>query len=143
MGLMKVLNKKYGLILPRTSTSLRAQTPMGNSKMVVDQLQVLLPSNSCPPRNQMVCNMNIDGDKMLIEESSEDRGSKVVGILIWYCIGLLTLLETRTSGVKIDKVIKNLRMNSWYKVDAQGFFGGIWIAWDSFLIKVDIIGLHP
>ncbi|RDY04120.1 hypothetical protein CR513_12209, partial [Mucuna pruriens] len=70
--MMKVLDDKYGLILPRTDTSSSALSLVDNSKMVVDQLEVLLLFNCRPLENQPVCNMNIDGDKLLIGESSED-----------------------------------------------------------------------
>ncbi|RDY14793.1 hypothetical protein CR513_00070, partial [Mucuna pruriens] len=74
---------------------------------------------------------------MLIGESSKDRGvqgggdaditngaaGKIVSrlirdLILKYHIGLSALLETRINGVKADKVIKNLIMDSWYEVDA-------------------------
>ncbi|RDX83591.1 hypothetical protein CR513_35462, partial [Mucuna pruriens] len=135
---MKALDEKYDLILLGTSTSSRALTLVDNSKILVDQLQVLLPSNSRPPRNQMMCNMNIDGGAIgkIVPRLIKD-------LILKYHIGLLALLEIGINDVKVDKVIKNLGVDSWYKVDIQGFSRVIWIAWDSSLIKKDIIGSHP
>ncbi|RDX85375.1 hypothetical protein CR513_33447, partial [Mucuna pruriens] len=56
-------------------------------------------------------------------------------LILKYRITLLALLETRINGVKADKVIKNLGMDSWYKVDAQGFFGGPRFTWEGKGVK--------
>ncbi|KAH1106200.1 hypothetical protein J1N35_009968 [Gossypium stocksii] len=44
-------------------------------------------------------------------------------------LGIVVLVETRISGVKADKVIKNIGMANSHRVEACGFSRGIWILW--------------
>ena len=82
-----------------------------------------------------------------------------VNILIWNCRGavkrnfagfikdlrknygfsILVLLETRISGLKADRISSQLGYDGMFRVDPDGFAGGIWIFWDMNLWKLDIL----
>ncbi|XP_039045113.1 uncharacterized protein LOC120184804 [Hibiscus syriacus] len=73
----------------------------------------------------------------------------MVNILMWNCQGAakplfrrilkemihkhkqqaIAILETRISGEQADKTINNLGFENSFRVEAQGFSGGIWIRW--------------
>ncbi|XVF35202.1 hypothetical protein REPUB_Repub18cG0125100 [Reevesia pubescens] len=44
-------------------------------------------------------------------------------------VDLLIIVEPRVSGNTADKVIRELQFDSFTKVDAVGFSGGLWILW--------------
>ena len=51
---------------------------------------------------------------------------------------LVVILEPRVSGVKTDDFIKKNGFDNSHRVEAVGFFGGIWILWRSF-IEVEVL----
>ncbi|KAF7803052.1 reverse transcriptase [Senna tora] len=53
---------------------------------------------------------------------------------------VVILTETRLSGARADSVIPTLGFDSFIKVDAMGFAGGIWVLWHSHLINVNALG---
>ena len=46
-----------------------------------------------------------------------------------YKPNVLVILETRISGIKADRVIKNMGFGRSHQIEAEGFSGGIWIMW--------------
>ena len=78
-------------------------------------------------------------------------------ILVWNCQGaaskkfcsvvnslieihkpeMLMLLEPRISGIKAELLIHFLKFNHSYRVEALGYYGGIWILWnDNWSVQV-------
>ncbi|KAK4277819.1 hypothetical protein QN277_015755 [Acacia crassicarpa] len=56
---------------------------------------------------------------------------KTKDIVNKYYVNILCLLEPRISGVRADKVCRKLGFSHWMRVEATGFFGGIWVLWNS------------
>ena len=74
-----------------------------------------------------------------------------INLLIWNCCGvekrnfgafirdlrmsyhftILVLLETKISGFKADKVVRNIGFDGSFRVDTDGYVGAIWVLWDS------------
>ncbi|KAL1178795.1 hypothetical protein V6Z11_A03G118300, partial [Gossypium hirsutum] len=54
---------------------------------------------------------------------------------------LISLIETRVSGAKADSIITKLGFHYSHRVEAVGFFGGIWIGWKE-SIRVDVLKNH-
>lgn len=52
---------------------------------------------------------------------------------------ILALLETRVSGPVADRVCQQIGWGSWYRVEAAGFSGGIWIFWKEEVVDVKVI----
>ena len=59
-----------------------------------------------------------------------------------YRLCLVGLVETKISGLKADQVCKKLDLNSWIRIEAVGFSGGIWVLWKD-CIKLEVIRTHP
>lgn len=57
-------------------------------------------------------------------------------------VNLLALYETRISGETALRKIARLGFDSWFRVDATGFSGGICILWDSACLNVEILASH-
>lgn len=55
---------------------------------------------------------------------------------------LLALFETKMSGRSADDVCRKLNYNSWIRVEAIGFSGGIWLMWNEDL-DIQISHTHP
>ncbi|KAG8478613.1 hypothetical protein CXB51_028415 [Gossypium anomalum] len=55
---------------------------------------------------------------------------------------IISLLETRVSGAKVDNVIARLGFPNSHRVGAIGFSGGIWVCWKN-TVSVEIISNHP
>ena len=66
-------------------------------------------------------------------------GSFIKDISKLYGFYILVLLETRHSGTRADKVASKLGFDSLFRVDADGFAGGIWIFWDSAYCKLKVL----
>jgi len=43
---------------------------------------------------------------------------------------IVVLLETHISGTRADTVCRKLGFQGCFRVEAQGFSGGIWLLWD-------------
>ena len=56
-----------------------------------------------------------------------------------YGFSILVLLEIRLSGCRANKVAKKFCFDGSFRVDADGFAGGIWVFWDSSLWNVSIL----
>lgn len=56
-----------------------------------------------------------------------------------YRFQVLVILEPRVSGQRADKIIEKLDYGSSYRIEANGFSGGIWLLWDQSYVKIDII----
>ncbi|CAN1125950.1 hypothetical protein LINPERHAP2_LOCUS3150 [Linum perenne] len=55
-------------------------------------------------------------------------------------LGLAAIIvEPKISGVKAAKVVDKLGFDSNFRVDAIGFKGGVWLAWNSNLVSFDIV----
>lgn len=54
----------------------------------------------------------------------------------------LRLLEPRTNGAQADSICRKLGFDTWVRVEAYGYSGGIWVFWKDSL-KVDVLLPHP
>lgn len=54
-------------------------------------------------------------------------------------VQMLIIIEPRISGVKADKIITKLGYDYNYRVEAEGFSGGIWLLWDKSNVNIHII----
>lgn len=55
---------------------------------------------------------------------------RVKDVLAGKNVSIFVLLETRVSGVKADRIIRKLGFNTWIRLEATGYAGGIWILWN-------------
>jgi len=56
---------------------------------------------------------------------------------------LIVLLETHISGRRADDVCTRIGFQGMYRVEAQGFMGGIWLLWDPCEMQVNILRAQP
>ena len=56
-----------------------------------------------------------------------------------YGINVMCLLEPRISGIKADRVVKKLGFSNWWRVEATGYAGGIWVLWNEVEVSVEYI----
>lgn len=57
--------------------------------------------------------------------------SRNIKEMMWLCKpGILSLLEPRNSKEIIDGVCKRKGRKNWFRVEADGFSGGIWLLWN-------------
>ncbi|KAI9080518.1 hypothetical protein K1719_037484 [Acacia pycnantha] len=56
-----------------------------------------------------------------------------------YKIDVMVILEPQISGGQANKVIKSWGFGHSYRVEAEGFSGGIWILWELEGLKVDVL----
>ncbi|KAI9111378.1 hypothetical protein K1719_017068 [Acacia pycnantha] len=56
-----------------------------------------------------------------------------------YRVDVVAILEPRISGNQATKVIRSWGFGHSYRVEADGFSGGIWLLWESDCLRVDII----
>lgn len=55
---------------------------------------------------------------------------------------LLCLIEPKVSGNQANSICLNLGFDEWIRVEAVGFFGGIWVLWKN-VHNIEIISTHP
>ncbi|KAK5785567.1 hypothetical protein PVK06_040163 [Gossypium arboreum] len=55
---------------------------------------------------------------------------------------IVCLFETRTSGVRADRIISQIRMAWSCRIEANGFSNGIWTLWNE-IVSIDILAIHP
>ncbi|XP_039032140.1 uncharacterized protein LOC120167094 [Hibiscus syriacus] len=53
---------------------------------------------------------------------------------------IIAMMETHTSGKRVDRIINNMGYINSFRIEAQGHSGGIWILWDN-LVKVKILSI--
>lgn len=56
-----------------------------------------------------------------------------------YCIHVFIIVEPRVSGGRAEKIISRISFSKNYRVEAEGYSGGIWILWEETQVKIDII----
>lgn len=56
-----------------------------------------------------------------------------------YSIHVLIIVEPRVSGQRVESIIAKLRFQNNFRVEAEGFSGGIWVLWEGDIVNVDII----
>ncbi|XP_061342523.1 uncharacterized protein LOC133288720 [Gastrolobium bilobum] len=86
-------------------------------------------------------------DSILDEQVTPLEGRKEFPALIKdlkyrFKLSVLALLETRISGSRGDKIINKLGFSQYFKHDAVGFAGGIWLLWEDRKTKVEIVAVH-
>ena len=57
-------------------------------------------------------------------------------------LSIIALVETRISGPRAQSVCGKIGFSRCFRVEAQGFQGGIWVLWNSKEIGVDVIKSH-
>lgn len=57
-----------------------------------------------------------------------------------YSIRVMALMETRVSGARADKITTRLGFSNWFRVEATGFAGGIWVLWNNWDVDIQYIG---
>lgn len=60
-----------------------------------------------------------------------------------YRPAIVAILEPRVGGAVADRQCGGMGMSSWYRVEADGFRGGIWLLWDDEQVKVVILHAQP
>jgi len=55
---------------------------------------------------------------------------------------IVALVETRISGTRAQEVCDRIGFRNCFRVEAQGFQGGIWVLWNSDEIGVEVINSH-
>ncbi|KAE8694600.1 hypothetical protein F3Y22_tig00110777pilonHSYRG00077 [Hibiscus syriacus] len=78
-----------------------------------------------PPENEVECTTNV------LKEYTHEHKPHIVA-----------LIETRISYRNDDHVIYKFEFNKYFRVEAAGFSGGIWLIWDKPLM-VDLVVFHP
>lgn len=56
-----------------------------------------------------------------------------------YHLDFIAVLETRISGVKANAVIRRIGLQDGFRVEAQGFSGGIWCMWDQNCPHISVV----
>lgn len=56
-----------------------------------------------------------------------------------YNVHILTIVETRVSGKRAEKIISKPGLSNNYRVEATGFSGRIWLLWEGECVSVNII----
>ncbi|XP_061361637.1 uncharacterized protein LOC133305430 [Gastrolobium bilobum] len=59
-----------------------------------------------------------------------------------YNIKVLVLTEVRISGLDADRKIKQIIFSDYFKQDARGFVGGIWVMWDKTEGDISLLASH-
>jgi len=57
-------------------------------------------------------------------------------------LSIVALFETRISGPRAQQVCERIGFRNFFRVDAQGFQGGIWVLWNSDEFDVDVLNTH-
>ena len=52
---------------------------------------------------------------------------------------ILSIFEPRISGLKAQRIIKNLGFDKIFVVDVDGFSGGIWLLWNDNRVKIYVV----
>jgi len=52
---------------------------------------------------------------------------------------IMVLVETKISGRQAEEVCKKIGFDGQFRVDAQGFSGGIWLFWKAQLVQIQIL----
>ncbi|KAJ8429057.1 hypothetical protein Cgig2_025046 [Carnegiea gigantea] len=107
---------------PETDTLLEG-VPAQNQEQITEHDNSTSRSNSI-----MVWNCQGAGSKTFFNTLAE--------LLRRYDPSILALVETKISGTLTDDVCRRLKFDGLYRMEAQGFRGGIWVLW-----KIDIIDL--
>lgn len=55
---------------------------------------------------------------------------------------MLALVEPHISGETAQRVCDKIGFSGQFRVDAQGFSGGIWLFWRREIISVKVLGSH-
>ena len=55
---------------------------------------------------------------------------------------IVALVETRISGAKAQDVCNRVGFRNWFRVEAQGFQGGIWVFWNSDETDLVVLNSH-
>jgi len=55
---------------------------------------------------------------------------------------IVALFETRISGTRAQQVCERIGFRNSFRVDAQGFQGGIWVLWNSDEIEIEVLNTH-
>lgn len=56
-----------------------------------------------------------------------------------HCPDILILLETRFSSATLESILPKSRMDSFVVSEAVGFVGGIWVLWNSSVVRLDLV----
>ncbi|KAH9781699.1 reverse transcriptase domain-containing protein [Citrus sinensis] len=105
------------------------------------------PPDKVSPRDSSTKETNVAlGDSFvasMTEELSSANSSLVVAKsgMENYKPSLVVLLEHHISGYKVDNFIKRIGFDKSYRVEAEGFSGGIWILWKDFL-QIKTVASH-
>ena len=55
---------------------------------------------------------------------------------------IMALVETRISGTRAQVICNKTGFRKWFRVEAQGFQGGIWVFWQEEEIDLEVINSH-
>ena len=57
-------------------------------------------------------------------------------------VDIINLLETRTSEVKVDRIVEKIGWDKCVRVESNRYAGGIWILWSGNAISMKVITIH-
>lgn len=56
---------------------------------------------------------------------------------------ILVLVETQVNGFRADMICLKMGFDHWFRVEAVGFSGGIWVFWYNSMGLVCLLSTHP
>ncbi|EOX93148.1 Uncharacterized protein TCM_001997 [Theobroma cacao] len=80
-----------------------------------------------------------DVDLMVDEGSKEGLDAHNEIAMDTDLVGVDIILEPRIANVKANNVCRRIGLPNFFRVEAAGFSGGIWILWDSNLVELKIL----
>lgn len=55
---------------------------------------------------------------------------------------ILVLVETQVNGFRADMICLKMGFDNWFRVEAVGFSGGIWVFWNNSVGLVSFLSTH-
>ncbi|MBA0590282.1 hypothetical protein Gorai_018995, partial [Gossypium raimondii] len=84
-----------------------------------------------------------EGSKLVMDGCASPKFIKVVNdYFVEHEVVIAVFLETWVSGPKAEKIIAKLGIDFSYRVEAQGFSGGVWVCWRSG-IQIQVLNNNP
>ena len=55
---------------------------------------------------------------------------------------IMALVETHVSGTRAQEICHRVGFRNWFRVEAQGFQGRIWVFWNSDELEIEVLHSH-
>ncbi|KAL8166809.1 hypothetical protein V2J09_008308 [Rumex salicifolius] len=108
--------------------------------------QIILPSSPSSSNQDInILESKLDAEMLIDEENKMEAAASIVSVgagkagfvkNVNYTIrsrnvSILALFETQISGERADAVCARIQLNNYFRIEAQGRTGGIWVFWDA------------